>query len=387
MDGGGSEKQLLYLLQNLPRDRFDIRLYLLYRTGSLLPEVPKDVPITSYWEDRAFPRFNWPGRIHRSQVQHLKGTLESEGIQVVYDRLYHMTLITGPATSALNIPRASTIVSPPSKDLVRNEKRWLKQKKAKLSKAYAESDALLCVDEGTADDASKFYGINRSQLQVVRSPIDVKRIDLAAQMPIENYRWDDSKKHIISVGRLSEEKGHRYLIRAVAKYLENRSSLSLPDVMLHLVGDGVLRKELESLANSLQLQEVVQFHGQQANPIAYLKRSDLFILPSLYEGFPNSVLEAMACEVPVITTSRAGGVPSVLRSIGAGHIVGAASVDDLTEAIENHFRTPDKLLQSTNAARQYVLEKHDLSGWIDRLSDLLESLKRSSRQGPSASSR
>ena len=376
MDGGGSEKQLLYLLQNLPRDRFDIVLYLLYRTGSLLPEVPEDVKIHAYWDGRKYPRINWPGRILASQIEHLKQVIQSERIEVVYDRLYHMTMLTAPSTANGRIGRASTIVSPPSQDLVRNERRWLPQKKARLKQAYATADALLCVDDGTADDASKFYEIDRQRFQVIRSPIDLARIDHLSEQPAERMERGDSVKHIVSVGRLSEEKGHRYLIQAVGYYLSKCQAERMPEVVLHLIGDGVLRKELESLTNSLGLQDSVIFHGQQANPLAFVKRCDLFVLPSLYEGFPNSVLEAMACEVPIIATARAGGVAPLFEQIGVGKIVAAANADELATAVKAHFRAPEVLASTAPIARQYVSEHHELRGWVSQLSDLLGDLRR-----------
>lgn len=375
MDGGGSEKQLLYLLQNLPRDRFDIQLYLLYRTGSLLPEVPADVKITSYWDNRPFPKINWPGRIHRNQVEHLKRVILSERIDVIYDRLYHMTMLSGPATKGLGLNRVSTIVSPPSKDLVRNEKRWLKFKKEKLKQSYETAAALLCVDAATADDASKFYGIDRSRFQVMRSPIDLDRVDQMAGLSVDEMIRDGSVKHVVSVGRLSEEKGHRYLIQAVGLYLARSATEGLPELMLHLVGDGVLRKELESLTNSLGLQDSVKFHGQQANPIAFVKSSDLFVLPSMYEGFPNAVLEAMACQIPIITTTRAGGVAPLFDRIDTGKVVAAGDADELASAMKEHFRNPQSLQSKTGHAREYVQEFHDLKGWVSQLSDLLNGFR------------
>jgi hypothetical protein len=145
MDGGGSERQLLYLLRGLDRERFEPFLYLLYETGVLLEEVPQDVQGVAFWSDVRFPKFNWPGRIHRMQVNHLASTLKRLKIDAVYDRLFHMTLVTGPATRRMHVPRMSTIVSPPQFDLARSEKRWTQWKKRSLRSAYASADALLTV--------------------------------------------------------------------------------------------------------------------------------------------------------------------------------------------------------------------------------------------------
>ncbi len=117
MSGGGSERQLLNLLRGLDRKRFQPMLYLLYREGELLSEVPNDVPIHAYWERHQRPKWNWPGRIHRTQVADLRTLLMQQQIDVTYDRLFHMAMLTGPATRNSSIARVSTIVSPPSRDL------------------------------------------------------------------------------------------------------------------------------------------------------------------------------------------------------------------------------------------------------------------------------
>ncbi len=380
MDGGGSEKQLLYLLQHLDRDRFEVFLYLLYPTGSLFPEIPSDVTWVSYWGERTFPKLNWPGRIHRNQVEHLKETLHTHRIEVVYDRLYHMALITGPATAGTSIARVSTIVSPPSQDLVRNEKRWMRRKKELLRQSYINANALLSVSQGTVSDAALFYGIPQESIRLVPSPIDIDRIEQLNQLSWDNSPLDRSVKHLVSVGRLSDEKGHRYLIQAIAEYERRRSGADgswaqTPPVLLHLLGDGVLRKELESLVASLGLHDQVLFHGHQANPFSLLAQSDLFILPSLYEGLPNAVLEAMVCRVPVVATNTEGGAGELFRRTGLGGLVPVADSVALAEAIHDRFTTPEPWTNRIAPAHRFVMENHRIEGWIETLSEIFEGIK------------
>ena len=371
MDGGGSEKQLLYLLKGLDRDRFEPVLYLLYESGVLLDEVPQDVKRIAFWSENAFPRWNWPGRIHSLQVQHLAKLLRREKIDVVYDRLFHMTLITGPATERTQTPRISTIVSPPQFDLARSEKRWISMKKIALRKAYSTATVLLSVGAGTADNAAKYYKIPREAFQVMLSPIDIERIDSESLMPWTGPALRQNRKQIISIGRLSDEKGHRYLIQAFAKYMNAVKMDQAPAADLHLVGDGVLRKELESLTASLNISDCVFFHGQVHGPFSLLKQCDLLVLPSLYEGMPNALLEAMACRVPVLATNTAQGAGELLRNHPLGTLVSKANADEMANAIQDRFQRPAPWLEKIDAAREYVETNHCLQAWIDNISQLL----------------
>ncbi len=371
MDGGGSEKQLLYLLKGLDRERFEPVLYLLYESGVLLDELPNDVKRIAYWSENTFPKWNWPGRIHRLQVQHLAKVLRREQIDAVYDRLFHMTLITGPATELTHTPRISTIVSPPQFDLVKSEKRWITVKKRALHHAYSTAKALLAVGEGTAENASEFYNIPRADFQVMLSPIDIERIDSESQQAWTGPVLRPNRKHIISIGRLSDEKGHRYLLLAYAKYMAAAKMDLVPAADLHLVGDGVLRKELQSLAASLDVADSVFFHGQVHSPFALLKQCDLLCLPSLYEGMPNALLEAMACKVPILATNTAQGAGELLRTHSVGTLVSKANADELATAIQDRFQRPAPWLEKVASARSYVETHHCLQAWIDKMSQLL----------------
>jgi len=399
MEAGGSERQLLYLLQGLDRARFEPILYLVYRTGSLLTEVPADVPVYSFWDNHRPPRWNWPGRIHAMQVAHLANVLTREKIEVLYDRLFHMTLIAGPATHRVCVPRVSTIVSPPQFDLERSEKRWRWWKRRSLAKAYSTATKLLTVSAGTANAASKYYSIPRGRFEVVPSPIDDQRISRLAIEPIESGPWDFSRKHILAVGRLSEEKGHTYLIDAIGRYclrremnqtmiatnasealgLEVSTSTNripidqgLPDIQLHIAGDGPLRVELQQQIDRLGLQNHVILHGHVRNPYAMMQRADLFVMPSIYEGLPNALLEAMACGVPVLTSDTEQGPGELLRSIDLGTRVPIADPEALCAAIHDRFAREKAWFAKAELAKSYVLEHHSLRHWLDRMSEIFE---------------
>lgn len=141
---------------------------------------------------------------------------------------------------------------------------------------------------------------------------------------------------MIFVGRLSRVKGLEYLLRAIRTLLEKTL------VRVVLVGDGPQRGYLEALSKHLGLGDALHFAGAQTNPFRFLSRATVFVLPSLSEGMPNVLLEAMACGCPVIATDIGGGiVREVLEDGECGRIVPAAEAAVLAEAILALIESPE----------------------------------------------
>ncbi len=145
----------------------------------------------------------------------------------------------------------------------------------------------------------------------------------------------------------NRSKGHVALLEAVSRL--KRKNVA---VVLTLVGDGALRAELEALAHTLDIANAVVFRGQVSSETACatVAEHDLFVLPSLQEGMPRAMLEAMAVGTPVLGTS-VGGIPEVLP---ASDLIRAGSVDALEAAIEAIARDPLQLVDMSARQRAKV---------------------------------
>jgi glycosyltransferase involved in cell wall biosynthesis len=141
------------------------------------------------------------------------------------------------------------------------------------------------------------------------------------------------------VGTLRPVKGVKYLIEAMCLVAKNNSSIKLI-----LVGDGPERMEIMKLTEELNLKDVIIFVGRISNVkiSAYLSASDIFILPSLSEGFPMAILEAMACGLPIVTT-RVRGLPEIVMEGVNGFIVDPKNPDQLASRIK--FLIQDSILR------------------------------------------
>ncbi len=154
-------------------------------------------------------------------------------------------------------------------------------------------------------------------------------------------------RYIVSVSRLSREKGLDILVRAFAR-LSNRNAHLL------LVGEGRERQNLENLCAQLGVADRVTLVGDRPNdeiPL-WLNAADLFVLPSRTEGWPNVLMEAMACGKPAVGT-RVGGIPEIISSPRLGIVAPAENPDALAEAID------DALLRFWDAAeiRQHIIQR------------------------------
>lgn len=178
----------------------------------------------------------------------------------------------------------------------------------------------------------------------------------------------NNKVLIGTVARLTEQKGHRYLISAIPEILKDH-----PDVHFILIGDGPLREDLSKLASSLNVNSSVCFLGFRNDIPELLQNLDLFVLPSLYEGLPNVVLEAMASGLPVIATA-VDGTPEAVLNGETGMLVPACQSEALSTAINAILSDPQKMKNMGKAGRKRVERHFSLSGQVDQFVQLYNSL-------------
>jgi glycosyltransferase involved in cell wall biosynthesis len=139
---------------------------------------------------------------------------------------------------------------------------------------------------------------------------------------------------------------------------------------LHLIGDGPLRYALEQHAILLGIREHVVFHGHVANPFPLLCQSELFVLPSLYEGLPNALLEAMACEVPTLVSDCPGGIQDATDHGRLSRLVEIGNPIAMSKAIQDRFESPATWQLKLKEARQHVEQAHSLSRWLEKMQSI-----------------
>jgi len=189
------------------------------------------------------------------------------------------------------------------------------------------------VSEGVAQSLQR-YGVPRRRIEVIHNGVDTDAFrGASARLRAEVAPGGECV--IGTVGRLVPQKGIQYLLRAACQILKD-----FPATVFVIVGDGPYRHELETLADVLQIRRNAIFLGQRQDMPEVYAAMDLFVLPSLNEGMPMSVLEALAAGKAVIATS-AGDIPEVVVPGKTGLIVEPGSEASLREAITNLLSDPE----------------------------------------------
>lgn len=186
------------------------------------------------------------------------------------------------------------------------------------------------------------FGIPKEKIVVVPNGIDFSKYQIP-KIPKE-------KNSIVIVGRLTKQKGHIYLIKAMHKVIQH-----FPDAKLYIIGDGYLRNELESYVKNSELEKNIIFMGNESEEekIERLHKSELFVLPSLHEGFGIVMLEAMACGLPII----ASDLPvfrEFLNNGQNGYFVEKANSKKFAEKIVELLRSEEKLDSIGRYNQEYV---------------------------------
>ena len=164
---------------------------------------------------------------------------------------------------------------------------------------------------------------------------------------------------IVTAGRFSPQKGFSYLLDALPKVLQ-----SFSDVHLVLIGEGELRGDLEHQIERLNIRDRVHLPGYRRDVPRLLGASDLFVLPSLYEGLPNVMLEAMAAGIPVVATS-VNGVPEVVEDGVCGRLIPPKSGRHIESALCEFLGSWDRAREIGEAGRRRVESAFTVERMVD----------------------
>ncbi|MFX0202671.1 MAG: glycosyltransferase family 4 protein [Candidatus Hodarchaeota archaeon] len=200
---------------------------------------------------------------------------------------------------------------------------------------------IITVSEASKELLCKRYLIERDKIEAILNGIFLE--------PFTNLRVNQTKKRqeldlkegdtlIGTVARLDDHKGHKYLVDAAARIIER-----VPSAKFLLVGDGYLRDDLISQAKRLGICDHFLFLGHRNDVPEILSILDLFVLPSLWEGFPFVILEAMASQKPIVA-SGVDGIPEAIEDGKSGILVQPRNVNQLANSVIYLLKNPQKAI-------------------------------------------
>ena len=300
LTGGGAERFISYLVPHLLAKNYEVKVVLMNTHVSF--ELPAGVGL--HYLEKSDAKES--GLLKFAKIPYL--AYKYARFRKRYKITHSFSLLTRP--NYINIlsktffgSRGKTVISERAYPTLQYGYGDLKSKlnKTMISILFKKADAVICNAKGNAEDLVKNFKVPKQKITVIHNPIDMAKIDAIA--PKEDF-FDSSFFNLISVGRVDEGKNHRMLVEAIAP-IEN--------VRLYLLGDGELRHELQHYLDEFKLNEKVFLLGFDPNPYQYLKQADLFIFGSNHEGFPNVLLEAMACGLPLLSTNCKSGPSEIME--------------------------------------------------------------------------
>lgn len=181
-----------------------------------------------------------------------------------------------------------------------------------IKKLYNKADYIVPVSEQIADNYKRDFDISSDKLKVIYNPYDMNQLNLMSKEAIsEDYiEFIDGSFVFCSVARQVYQKGYWHLIKAFSLVAERYKKAKLL-----IIGQDYQDGKAKALVRALNLEDSVVFAGQQDNPFKFLKHSDVYVLSSLFEGFPNSMVEAMGCGCAVIAADCKSGPREILFDV------------------------------------------------------------------------
>ncbi|MFC5460213.1 TIGR03088 family PEP-CTERM/XrtA system glycosyltransferase [Massilia niabensis] len=212
------------------------------------------------------------------------------------------------------------------------------------------------------------------KVETIINGVDTERFYAGAPVNPAAAAWRADGAFVIgAVGRLQDVKNHAGLIDSFA-----RLRVRIPDQKLRLVlvGDGPLRARLEAQAAASGAGADIVFAGAHADVAAVLGGFSLFALPSIAEGTPVTLLEAMASELPVVA-SRVGGIPEIVTHGQNGTLVPAGDPEALAQALAAYVRNPDLATAHGRAARARIEHSYSMAAMLTAYLGLYDRLCKS----------
>mgnify|MGYP001187992943 CR=1 FL=1 len=191
---------------------------------------------------------------------------------------------------------------------------------------YKKSDIILVNDEDFKKSVKLYFGLNA---RIVHNCVDIKKINQYKRSKIKFSFFKKNYLKIISVGRLTLQKDHMTLIKAV------NNSKKKNKFRVLILGSGDQKKNIVNYIKQNNLEKIIKISEYKQNPYKYINQSNLFVLPSKYEGSPNILLEVAALKKLIISTNCRTGPRMLLANGKGGHLFKVGDYKQLSKILDN----------------------------------------------------
>ena len=346
MAGGGAERTVVEILNNLDRYQYIPELALFKKQGPYLSYIKDDIPIHVLdgcgggYMKALRSRKLIPSLIETLNpdciISHLLGANISTLRSTIGCKKIPPIIICEQNNLSLTLYKTPSLLL-----------RTLKKQEVK--QLYPRASKIVAVSGGVKQDLVEKYGIRDEHVTVVHNPVDVQRIQESLKEKKHSFSIDNTDgKGIVAVGRLTKQKGFHDLINAFGRIRK-----SIP-AQLTILGEGELRTQLERQIQELGLNDYIELPGFVDDPWSVIHASDLFVMSSYWEGFGNVIVEAMACGTPVVSTDCDYGPREIITSDHDGILVPIGDVQSISKAMLTVLQDKEYAKQLSENGREKV---------------------------------
>jgi glycosyltransferase involved in cell wall biosynthesis len=335
--GGGAETFICQLFRHIDHTRFELSLVYWNTPDDLVPFIRSTGAQTR--------RVKLGRVVSVGSVTKLVDVFRELKADIVHTHFIDADLLGFAASRFLGVPMLAQVHS------LAFATGWRQCWRYRLMSVGIER--FVCVSNAVRERVRKNIGLLECKMSVIHHGVDCnafmkKENTLRRKEILGSLGWTEGAFVIGDVSRMIPQKGHRMLLRAFSRLLP-----LYPDARLLLVGDGPERFACEGLASSLGIREQVAFLGNQADVALWLSVMDIFVFPTMNEGFGINVLEAMAAGKPVIST-RDSAIPEIITDGENGLLVESADEEGLMRAMTRLIKDRELCVRLALAGRARV---------------------------------
>lgn len=349
---GGAEVGLLTTLKNLKRNSFDWTVVSLEKKGAIGEEIERLGAKVIYLnsEARLFNLF---------LVKKIVEILNKEKPDIVHTSLFYANFFGRIAS----LFKASPVVIAEERSMY-TEKRVYHVIIDRVLSYF--TDKIIVCSNSVLNFTVKQERIKKDKFCLLYNAVDAERFDIpqTKEELRREYGFQEEQFIIGTVGSLIPKKGHRFLLEAMYEVCKD-----IPAFKLLVIGEGECEKELRDLVKSRNMGDKVEFLGARKDVPQFMKMMDIFVLASLQEGFPRTLIEAMYAGLPVIA-SNISGIPEIISHRENGFLIPPGDPAAIRDSALALYRDSKLLLKMGANARRKIMSGYLPSQYVQKLEQL-----------------
>ena len=341
-EGGGAERMMVNLAKGLSKDGLEATIYVVNKTGPYLKEVPDNIRILSY--DSKFGV--------KSVIHSLRKTLVYDGLDAIISTQMHINSALGLASIGLKKRPLLIFREANTPTKIVNSKFI-----GRLYKYfYSFADHYVAVSRGVKKDMMDYFKLEESTVTVIYNPVLDDTMYLKMNDEVEHPWFNNFDiPVIVGMGRFSPQKGFEDLVDAFEIVRKHRKT------RLVIFGkkdeSSAYFQMIKNKVEKSVYKEDIALLGFVDNPFKYLKKANLFVLSSKFEGLPGVLIQAMACGCPVVSTDCPSGPIEILDNGRYGSLVEVGDVNNLGRAMIDTLENPKTKIELKERAKLFSTEK------------------------------